>query len=270
MGAIDGYDVTFLAMLMKSENPRRVVEIGCASGLSSVVLATLLQAQGGGKLDSFDLIDRFYADPAKPVGYLLDQGLDHPDVTVSVHPKTMSLDVAAYIEPGLDLCFIDAAHKHPWPLIDTFAILPLMRAGGVIVHHDLQMYRNTEICATGPKILSDQLPSDWAIRPCHLGSEAHTHGLKTRPVRNNIFGIRVPEDIHQLSRVLAQGFHLGWDRDSNKRVPEDVSARFIDFLNATFSADIAESFTFGFDRYNPAKPRRGAKQSLGKLMRRLR
>ena len=195
MGAIDGRDATFLGMLIAADQPRRVVEIGCASGLSTVILSSLLQEQGGGKLDSFDLMDRFYADQQKPVGYLLEESPDHRDVQVEVHPGTLSLDVKDHVEEGIDLCFIDAAHKHPWPLIDTLAVLPLMREGGVIVHHDLQMFKNPQVCATGPKVLSDQVPGKLAIRPGQLGSEAQTHGLKTRSLRNNIFGLRVPKDL---------------------------------------------------------------------------
>ncbi|MEP1537498.1 MAG: class I SAM-dependent methyltransferase [Paracoccaceae bacterium] len=270
MGAIDGYDVTFLGMLIASEQPRRVVEIGCASGLSSVILSTLLQAQGGGTLDSFDLLDRFYADPQKPVGYLLKESPDCPDVQVNVHPGTMSLDVKDHVEGGIDFCFIDAAHKHPWPLIDTLAVLPLMRAGGVIVHHDLQMFKNPVTCATGPKVLSDQIPRKLAIRPGQLGSEALTKGLKTRSVHNNIFALRVPEDVTHLSRTLAQGFHLGWDRDPQKRVPEQFADRFSALLKSTYAPDVAQSFEFGLSRYNPDVPRQGVRQSVGRIVRRFR
>ncbi len=97
LGAIEGQGLTFIAGLIASEQPRSVVEIGVASGLSTACLAHLLATAGPGaaRLDNFDLAERFDVDPSRPVGYLLAEGPPHPGVEVRVDTGSTALDVAA-------------------------------------------------------------------------------------------------------------------------------------------------------------------------------
>ena len=56
---------------------------------------------------------------------------------------------------------------------------------------------------------------------------------------------------------------MGWDRDPQKRVPEPVATRFSTFLKAEFPSEVAESFEFGLERYNPVEQRSGQNGTSG-------
>lgn len=254
MGAIDGKDLAFIAGLIARHRPARVVEIGVASGFSTACLAPLVSAaaQGPARIDSFDLADRFYVDPRHPVGYLLAEALPYPGVTVTVHSGTTCLDVAAHIDGPIDLCFIDAAHRHPWPLIDTLGILPLMRPGGIVVHHDLKMYLdpNRDWWANGPKVVLDHVPHDLRIYPDPLVEAEAARRLRARAVDGNIFAFRLPEDRSALAWSLSQGFYLGWDPQWPILVSNPFADRFQQHLAASYGEWIGRAFAEGRRRYS--------------------
>jgi len=262
MGAIDGKDISFLTSLLEAERPNVAVEIGCASGLSTSILASFLDQIGNARLVSFDIDDRFYMDRSKEVGYLLQEALPSPSIDISVKPGTTSLDVDAHVEGPIDFCFIDAAHKHPWPLIDTLAVLPLMKPGGVIVHHDLQMFRSQGFYATGPKILLDQVPRELAIRHWSVPTIQGFEKLKSRAIDGNIFAIRVPEEYRSLGLKLSQGFYIGWDGDSSKRVPDSFARKFGQMVSQHYDPGVEKAFKIGLGRYNPPADQQELPQSL--------
>ncbi|MEO0676250.1 MAG: class I SAM-dependent methyltransferase [Pseudomonadota bacterium] len=256
MGAVDGQDILFLAAMVEEFRPRKIVEIGCASGLSTSVLAHLVEqvciADGAeARIDSFDVYDRFYADPSKPMGYLLDEALAHPHVDVTLNTPCTALDVMERTSGDIDLCFIDASHEHPWPTIDTLAVLPAMRPGGIIVHHDLQMYQLDMAGIYGPKIVMDQVDDGLVRRSWSIYLPTEDLGLMSRWAKDNIFALVVPEDRDVLAWQLAQGFHLPWEKNLYKGVPDDFAERFCAVMADLGWGHARHSFERGFETYNP-------------------
>lgn len=251
MGAIDGQDVSFMDAMIEQTRPRTVVEIGCASGMSSCILASLLSSQGGGEIHSFDLLERYYVDPSKQVGYLLNEAPSHPGVTVTVNRGKTCLDVGNHITGPIDLCFIDAAHRHPWPLIDTLAVLPLMRPGGVIIHHDLQMYRSTDgnNFATGPRVVYDQAPPQSRIYPDDANQARGRSLMKSRGISHNIYALRVPETRKAYGARLCEGFYLGWDPQHYRLVPEAFASQFEAFIGQHYAPWVTMAWKEGLRRY---------------------
>ena len=251
MGAIDGQDIAFIDDLIGQDRPRNVVEIGCASGLSTCVLASLISSVGGGTLNSFDLMERFYANPAKQVGYLLDEAPPHDGVNVTVHRGKTCLDVADHVTGPVDLCFIDAAHKHPWPLIDTLAILPMMKPGGLVIHHDLQMFRSGEGYehANGPKMVFILAPPATRIYPDDAGQAKGRALMNARGISHNIFALRMPETRRAFAAQLCEGFFLGWDKKGHRLVPQDFATRFSDFLAGHYGPYVGQAWAEGLRRY---------------------
>lgn len=251
MGAVDGRDIGFLAAMIKRQSPKQMVEIGCASGLSTAILAQILGQHGPSKLDSFDLAETFYADPTKPVGYLLKDLPAPENVALQIHTGMTSMDVERHLDEPIELCFIDAAHKHPWPLIDTLAVLPLMAPGGVIVHHDLQMSGGKGNYALGPKVLYDQLSDAERLLVHDWVKDDDVAALKQRHIKNNIYGIALPQDKDAFATRIAEGFYVGWDRDGSKGVPEKFAKQFSAFLKEAYPPEVQTAFDIGMTRYNP-------------------
>lgn len=251
MGAIDGNDLSFIAGLIDALRPARFLEIGCASGFSTALVAALMDGRGGGRIDSIDFMRHFYADTTKPVGYLLDEAPPHPSVRVNLHLGKTALDAADLVDGMVDICFIDATHKHPWPTIDTLAVLPLVRPGGVIIEHDLQMMRNRTNQATGPKILFDQTPEALRIQQRDMPRLAREVGLRARTIADNLYALRVPEDKAALAAALSEGFYIRWEVGPRKRVDEGFAERYAAILRQTCPAAL-DAFLFGLDKHNAA------------------
>lgn len=271
MGAIDGHDVRFIASLLAEVKPKTIVEIGCASGLSTSMISMMQSRQGPSTLHSFDFLDHFYANPEKKLGYLLDESGPSEGVDIQIHSKSNSLDVGDALNgTSIDFCFIDANHTHPWPTIDTLAVLPLMRPGSYIVHHDLRMFEGSQVdeYATGPKVLMDQTPRRKLIP---FQSRVNTHKktrMHTRQIDENIFAIRIPRDISTMAKMLSRGFLIGWDRRPNAYLGPEFVQQFQSYLSEHYNPEIRKSFELGLARYNhQPTPRSPLRRILGKLKR---
>ena len=129
--AIDGVDLTFIYNGMIAKKPKQIVEIGCCTGLSTALMALMLDEIGPGRIDSYDMLDHVYFDPTKEVGYLINELAPDTQTKITVRTGKTSVDVAKDFAPNsIDFCFIDANHAHPWPTLDTLCVLPLLRPGG--------------------------------------------------------------------------------------------------------------------------------------------
>lgn len=258
MGAVDGHDLRFLASLIDETRPGTVVEIGCASGLSTSVMAMMLERLGKASITSFDMGTSFYADPSKAVGYLTAEVPHLAQVEISIVPGHGCLAAPSRFKAEtVDFCFIDASHQHPWPLIDTLIMLPLVRAGAYLVHHDPQMANTVTEHATGPKLLQLILPTDVLVPFAEKVSLRSDLGLKTRNVADNIFAIRRPVDIRNLGSKIGQGFLLGWDTQfvSHRfaRIQDAFADQLREYLREHYSADVLRCFNVGMMRYNDTK-----------------
>ena len=263
MGAIDGHDLRFIADLLCEAQPAKVVEIGCASGISTSLIAMMLNEIGPSSITSFDLGTQFYADPSKKVGYLTAELPSLAQVKIEIVTGRACLAVPEYFGPqSVDFGFVDASHQHPWPLIDTLVLLPLLRTGAYLAHHDPIMAWNPAHFTTGPKILQLLLPENIRVGFYDRVEGGAGIALKTRTKADNIFALRKPADCRPLGSRLGQGFLVGWDigfaqygtSKVGARIGEDFSQRLINYLRSHYEPDVADAFTVGLKRYNPTKP----------------
>ncbi|WP_372574815.1 class I SAM-dependent methyltransferase [Ruegeria jejuensis] len=265
MGAIDGHDLRFIHSILCETEPKAVVEIGCASGVSTSLLAMMLP---DAKVHSFDKGERFYADKTKEVGYLAKALSPEGRAAIEISSGCTSLNVQDHYEPNsIDFCFIDAAHKHPWPAIDTLAVLPLMKPGSYIVHHDLNMFRGKGMqYATGPKAIFELTPGNLRSTFASRVDKSETVGLKTRHITNNIFAIRVPKHKARLAERISEAFLLNWDpMRAGKLVPDEHADEFQKFLDRTHNPIVGSNFRLGRARMDIfARPARQKNKVVAK------
>jgi len=199
MGSVSAEDVGYLQKIINEIRPSDVLEIGTASGMSTGFIARFMAEHGGGALRSIDISTHYYADREKPVGYLADRIYVGDEVQIDlINPQDSTYTIERFAPQTFSLIFIDANHRHPWPTLDTIAVLPLLADGGVLIHHDYNLFRMGYpefICGIGPKYLYDQLPPDW------------------REMSNrcpNIFSIRPRGDYQNLAPRLAESLFIPW------------------------------------------------------------
>lgn len=140
-GAISHYDTMFLSGLVQSLTPRRVMEIGVASGWSSTVLLKSLKhaAQGTNfQLIAIDLFEGYYLDRSKKTGALVEIMEPSLSNNYKLIVGKPAVDSAASVS-GVDLLFIDAHHMHPWATIDLLSSLHALSRGSWVALHDINM-----------------------------------------------------------------------------------------------------------------------------------
>jgi len=188
VGSITRPQARFLVHLVETFKPKIVCEVGVASGRSTAVLG-LAQERHGGYVKSFDTSTRYYDDHSKSVGFLCDEirnthgGLSN----VEINLKKGSLNALTDLEANPpSMVFIDAGHAHPWPTIDTLMLAPLLKAGDIIVHHDLNLFRNPAFrFEIGPQILLNAVSPESILLPYEEVSVRSS----------NIFGMRMSDDV---------------------------------------------------------------------------
>jgi predicted O-methyltransferase YrrM len=162
-GALPRDDAEFLFETILAHQPATVVEIGVASGVSSAVILSALDALPDSvsrTLTSCDIVPRCYFDaqyatgdavrtmyPASRARWMLDTNLDTRRLSQTMAPAS------------IDLLFIDANHYHPWPLLDLLHLSVAARPWSWVVLHDINLpHVSPALQAWGAKWLFEAWP----------------------------------------------------------------------------------------------------------------
>jgi predicted O-methyltransferase YrrM len=143
-GGIGSSDCFFLTALISILAPRRVIEIGTLTGFSTAIIAAAIYHQRGDRsaitVDTIDRHAHCIIDTTRPTGFEIPELIPDLVSTVRVHTGRESDLVREIASPGeFDLAFIDADHRHPWPLLDVLRLAPYLQNGAWIALHDIQL-----------------------------------------------------------------------------------------------------------------------------------
>lgn len=192
--AID--ELGFMQELIARHRPRRFIEIGMASGLSTGFLARFMAENGGESLVSIDHDDSFFGDPTKPNGFLVPEIYPGGATNIDLIKFCTSLDLET-VPGNFDMAFVDANHQHPWPAIDTLALFPRMSGPKIVIHHDLRLFSKQDVMfGIGPKYLFDQFPE--------------SHRLLAEANGGNIFAVDLSIDRRRFEALMADLLKLPW------------------------------------------------------------
>jgi hypothetical protein len=233
-GSVTPEEVDWLQQLIVRHRPRSVLEVGTASGLTTGLLAALLDEHGGDRVVTIDHDNTFFGDPTKENGFLIPQVYPSGRVEVDRRPFTLSSSV-----PGsgdrFDMAFVDANHQHPWPLIDTLCVLPALEGPRVLVHDDLTIYLDQDKGrGIGPKHLFDQFPESHRERAPVSGG--------------NMFALSVDLTADTVDRIAMDAFGIPWTLTyviDDERL-EAIRA----VLAAHYSTELGAFFERCVERYN--------------------
>jgi len=184
-GGIGSRDYFFLTCLVSILAPRRVIEIGTLTGFSTAIIAAAIHRQHGPQpgitVDTIDSHTHCSIDPTRPIGFEIPELIPDLVSTVRIHTGRESdlvREIASAGEFGLG--FIDADHRHPWPLLDVLRLAPSIRERGWIILHDIQLgtYGKAERAAGRPLDSGTPYGAEWLferwpfrkIRSFHIGA----------------------------------------------------------------------------------------------------
>lgn len=202
-GMITRDDARFLHDLVVRLRPNVAIEIGVASGCSSVhILAAMAtyrrRAAGDVWLHACDVAERCYFDESKRTGAAVSELAPE----LGAHYRFIVGDVllARQMLPGLhaSFAFIDANHLHPWAAADLLGLLPALAPGAWVALHDIRLPmidRSRWRRGYGPHNLFERWPGE-KIRG---GTD------------DNIGAIRMPDDLIDVACCLSETFQQPWE-----------------------------------------------------------
>jgi hypothetical protein len=143
-GGVGSRDYFFLTALISILAPRRVIEIGTLTGFSTAIIAAAIHRQHGSSseitVDTIDSHTHCSIDTTRPIGFEIPELIPDLVSTVRIHTGRESDFVREIATRGeVGLAFIDADHRHPWPLLDVLRLAPYIESGGWILLHDIQL-----------------------------------------------------------------------------------------------------------------------------------
>jgi predicted O-methyltransferase YrrM len=143
-GGIGSRDYFFLTCMISILAPRRVIEIGTLTGFSTAIIGAAIDRQHGERntitVETIDNDIHCSIDKSRPIGFEIADLIPDLVSSVRVHTGRESDLIREIAAPGeLGLAFIDADHRHPWPLLDVLRLAPYIESGGWILLHDIQL-----------------------------------------------------------------------------------------------------------------------------------
>jgi predicted O-methyltransferase YrrM len=129
-------EITRLLKLIVEEGPQRIVEIGTAAGGTLFLLATF--APDDARIMSIDLPEGYAARKVPLYRKFAREGQRVDLLRADSHAATTVDAVREWLgEESLDLLFIDGDHRYDGVAMDTQLYTPMVRAGGLVVFHDI-------------------------------------------------------------------------------------------------------------------------------------
>ena len=144
----------FLCGIIKDNIPKKIVEVGIASGGTTAVILNTIKLLGSRtKVISVDIADQFYRDPTKKTGFMADEfqkkyagGVDWAKKTGSILPEVIE-DIGA----DIDLLILDTMHIMPGEILDFLTAFPYLSSNAIVIIHDTALHhigRNKDAYAT--------------------------------------------------------------------------------------------------------------------------
>ena len=217
-------ELAFIQTTIHAHKPKRFIEVGTASGLTTGFIALFMEEIGGGTVTSIDSARRFFGDPSKPVGYLAPYIYGGEAVDIQICANTTVLDADTLGGPW-DMAFVDADHSHPWPTLDTLVLAPHLTGPRLVLHHDLQLFRRHVLFrGVGPRALFNEVP------------EEYRHADPANGWNMFYMDLNMPQDT--LTEVVANALCMPWtDRPP---IPRHTLDRFRAVIRTHYGADLAQ------------------------------
>jgi len=234
VASISVLDAAHVVGLVKSIKPKKLVEIGVASGWGSVILMDTLRDMGVHDFEyvGIDISFRFFHDPAFATGQAVDELLPDLASHYQLIVDKSAGQVLHEIGDSIDFGFIDAHHMHPWALLDFLSILPYMAEGSWVALHDLNLSRKAKYKHKnrGPKYLFE----GWT------GDKVHSIENPTM-----IGAIKIEDSTESDLECLLDILYTPWEIPIHRQYLDPVIRIIDQFYGNTWAAKFEEAFEFG-------------------------
>lgn len=196
-GSINIEEAKHINDFINLKKPKDFLEIGTASGFSGGLICCFLEENDqSANFTTVDHDNTFFGDLKKENGFLINSIYKGQKIKINQKKFKISADIAES-NSSFDMAFIDANHMHPWPTLDTIALLPKLKKPSILFHHDYNLFKiQKDSKGVGPKYLFDQWIPNKRTR------------LKGN--KGNLIALEIDKDPEFYSGILSDSLHLPW------------------------------------------------------------
>ncbi|WP_161565435.1 class I SAM-dependent methyltransferase [Campylobacter jejuni] len=129
----------FVLDIIKKYKPKKILEIGVASGANSALILDFLEQEGmldSTKFYSFDYFSMHW-DGIHNMGYMVDELVPHLRDNWVFYTGGFIANHIEKIGKNIDMCIIDTVHIAPGEILDFLMVLPFLSRRSILVMHDL-------------------------------------------------------------------------------------------------------------------------------------
>ena len=198
---------SFINGLVRLVKPTRILEIGVAEGGGTAVLLNAISDMPDATVTSVDIMDFFYKDPTKKVGFAADMMYPDGNPQWSLFSGKDFSEIAEELSGPFDFCVIDTAHQHPIETLNFLTVLPFLSKNAIVVFHDSSLFIPTfSRFSSFPRVpLANKLCYDTVVG--RKIKPIETEYLKSYFNNSNIGAVQISEDtwkyIHNTFNMLS-------------------------------------------------------------------
>lgn len=143
------YESGFICGLIKKYEPKKILELGVAAGVSSAIIIECLENLAiDATLYSVDIADAYYRDGKQKTGYFLDLYTKQKTLKHTKHIKKIPVDIESCIEEigsDIDFVILDTCHQLPGECMDFLVVLPFLANNAIVCLHDIALNQYSPI-----------------------------------------------------------------------------------------------------------------------------
>lgn len=220
------FEHSFICGLLKEYKPKKILEVGVASGGTTAIILKCIQKLGlNSMMYSVDISEKWYRNPDEKTGFLVDEfdcGKEGSHEFLLGKPLPYYIDK---IGKNVDFLMLDTSHSLPGELLDFLICLPYLKDGCIVVLHDVMesvmQKRPTE---NATKLLFDTVS---ATKYYMLDEDNFSFGL------SNIAAFQINEETREHIADVFSALSNHWAYFFN---PEDEE-KYLKIMGANYNAE---------------------------------
>ena len=227
------FESAFLCGLIKTNKPKKILEIGVAAGGTTAIILQCLSDLNMHDCEfiSADLNEKYYRGGGKDTGFLGTEII--PQLNNVSHRFVLGHVIAETIESiggNIDLVILDTVHFLPGEVLDFPVLLPFLSKDAIVVLHDVAYHQFSDREGMATQVLLD-VSTGEKILP--MGMD------ETQPFKMpNIGAVRINEDTKKYVEAVFHSMTLPW----NYMPDENILNTYRAFYEKYYDKNLVEIF----------------------------
>ena len=222
------FDGAFLCGMLQRNRPRKIVEVGVASGgTTAIVMQCMRDLDCSFEMYSVELLDYVHCAPEKKAGYIGEKAKELLEIK---HHRLFTgkclPEVVHEIGDGIDFLILDTTHTLPGEVLDFLAAYPFLSPDAVVCMHDIR--QNFKSTGTQLSIATNALFSAVAAEKYINEDMKRTHGYP------NIGAFQITGDTGKYITNIASCLMLPWKTTPN----EEMIAVYLDAICPQYGPEV--------------------------------